>query len=80
MYPKNKVPIRPKTIKIKSNSDILNYLSMINYYDLPLDYLDSFTKNISKITKKDILQAFKEEIDFKNLVTLVVGNEKAKKK
>jgi zinc protease len=53
---------------------------MINYYDLPLDYLDSFTKNISKITKEDIVQAFKEEIDFKNLVTLVVGNEKAKKK
>ena len=67
-------------LRVDSNSDILNYLSMINYYDLPLDYLDSFTKNISKITKKDILQAFKEEIDFKNLVTLVVGNEKAKKK
>ena len=24
VYPNNKVPIRPRTIKIKSNSDILN--------------------------------------------------------
>ncbi len=66
-------------LRVDSNSDILNYLSMINYYDLPMDYLAKFTENISKITKKDIISAFKEEIDYKNLTTLVVGNEKAKK-
>ena len=66
-------------LRVDSNSDILNYLSMINYYDLPLDYLDKFTENISRITKKDIITAFQEEIDYKNLTTLVVGNEKAKK-
>jgi zinc protease len=52
---------------------------MINYYDLPINYLNTFTDKISKITKKDILRAFKEEIDVNNLITLVVGNEKAKK-
>lgn len=66
-------------LRVDSNSDILNYLSMINYYDLPIDYLDKFTENISRITKKDIIKAFQEEIDYKNLTTLVVGNEKAKK-
>ena len=66
-------------LRVDSNSDILNYLSMINYYDLPIDYLDKFTQNISRITKKDIITAFQEEIDYKNLTTLVVGNEKAKK-
>jgi len=66
-------------LRVDSNSDILNYLSMINYYDLPIDYLDKFTENISRITKKDIITAFQEEIDYKNLTTLVVGNEKAKK-
>ena len=66
-------------LRVDSNSDILNYLSMINYYNLPMDYLAKFTENISKITKKDIISAFKEEIDYKNLTTLVVGNEKAKK-
>ena len=52
---------------------------MINYYNLPLDYLNTFTKKISKITKKDILEAFEKEVDVKNLVTLIVGKEKAKK-
>jgi zinc protease len=66
-------------LRIDSNQDILNYLSMINYYDLPINYLNTFIDKISKITKKDILRAFKEEIDVNNLITLVVGNEKAKK-
>ena len=66
-------------LRIDSNQDIMNYLSMINYYDLPINYLNTFTDKISKITKKDILRAFKEEIDVNNLITLVVGNEKAKK-
>ena len=30
-------------------------------------------------TKKDVINAFQEEIDIDNLITLVVGNEKAKK-
>jgi zinc protease len=67
-------------LRIDSNSDILNYLSIINYYNLPIDYLSTFTSNISNLTKKDIISAFQEEIDIDNLITLVVGNEKAKKK
>ncbi len=66
-------------LRIDSNSDILNYLSMINYYNLPHDYLKTFTSKISEITKKDIINAFKKEIDINSLVTLVVGNAKAKK-
>ncbi len=66
-------------LRIDSNSDILNYLSMINYYDLSKDYLKTFTSEISKITKKDIMNAFKKEINVNSLVTLVVGNAKAKK-
>ena len=66
-------------LRIDSNTDILNYLSVINYYNLPTDYLSTFTSKISNITKKDIINAFQEEINIDNLITLVVGNEKAKK-
>jgi len=66
-------------LRIDSNRDILNYLSMINYYNLPLDYLNTFTSKISKITKKDIIKSFNEDIGVKRLITLVVGNEKARK-
>ena len=51
---------------------------MINYYNLPKDYLKTFTSKISKVTKKDIINAFKTEIDLDSIITLVVGNEKAK--
>ena len=66
-------------LMIDSNKDILNYLSLINYYNLPLDYLSTFTSRISNITKKDIMRSFEDEIDVNKLITLVVGNEKAKK-
>ena len=66
-------------LRIDSNADILNYLSVINYYNLPVDYLSTFTRKISNLTKNDIMNAFQEEIDIENLITLVVGNEKAKK-
>ena len=66
-------------LRIDSNRDILNYLSMIGYYNLPLDYLNTFTSKISKISKKDIIKAFQDEIDIKKLITLVVGNEASQK-
>jgi len=66
-------------LRVDSNRDILNYLSMINYYNLPIDYLNTFTSKISKITKKDIIKSFNEDIDVNKLITLIVGNEKSKK-
>ena len=66
-------------LRIDSNRDILNYLSMIGYYNLPLDYLNTFTSKISKISKKDIIKAFQDEIDIEKLITLVVGNEASQK-
>ena len=52
---------------------------MINYYNLPIDYLNTFVKKISSISKKDIINALQNEIDINKMTTLVVGNEKAKK-
>ena len=68
-----------ESLRIDSNKDILNYLSMINYYNLPIDYLNTFVKKISSISKKDIINALQNEIDINKMTTLVVGNEKAKK-
>ena len=42
------------------------------------DTVFSLSERIN-LTKKDIMLAFKEEIDASKLITLVVGNEKAKK-
>lgn len=64
-------------LRIDSNRDVLGYLSLIGYYDLPLTYLQDFTRNIEKVTLQDIKQAFSKHISTKSFVTIVVGSEQA---
>lgn len=63
-------------LRIDSNRDVLGYLSLIGYYDLPLSYLKDFTDNVEKVTLQDIQQAFRKHVDTKSFVTVVVGSEK----
>ena len=60
-------------LRIDSNRDILGYLSLIGYYQLPLDYLETFTDNISAVTQAQIRDAFARHLDIKRLVKIVVG-------
>lgn len=64
-------------LRIDSNKDILGYLSLIGFYNLPLSYLQDFTTNIEQVSLQDIQQAFRKHIDFKSFVTVVVGSEQA---
>ncbi len=64
-------------LRIDSNKDILGYLSIIGYYDLPLTYLQDFTKEIEKVDLQDIRRAFRKNIDVDSFVTVVVGSEQA---
>jgi zinc protease len=67
-------------LRIDSNRKILEYLSVIGFYDLPLTYLDDFTKNIDKVTVSQIRDAFRRHIDPRAMATVIVGapEEKAK--
>lgn len=60
-------------LETASNADILSYLTMIGFYDLPLDYLNSFTDKIKNISASEVKQAFMRLIDSKNLIILSVG-------
>ena len=62
-------------LRIDSNHDILGYLSMIGYYNLPLTYLDDFNKQVEAVTLGDVKQAFKKHLKVEDFVTVVVGNE-----
>ena len=64
-------------LRVDSNLDILGYLSMIGYYNLPLSYLDDFRKNIEAVTLDDVKRAFKQHLNVEDLVTVVVGSEQA---
>lgn len=62
-------------LRIASNSKILEYLAMIGFYDLPLDYLDHFVGRVESVTAEQIRDAFRRRIHPDNLVTVVVGND-----
>jgi len=63
-------------LRADNNGKILGYISMIGFYNLPLDYLDEFPKKIAKVTKKDILQAWQKHIHPKDMVEIMVGKPK----
>jgi zinc protease len=60
-------------LRIDSNRKILEYLSVIGFYDLPLTYLDDFTHNIDKVTIAQIRDAFKRHVDPQAMATVIVG-------
>jgi zinc protease len=62
-------------LRIASNSKIVEYLTMIGFYGLPLDYLDRFTRQVEAVTAADIKKAFARRLDPQRLVTVVVGQQ-----
>ena len=66
-------------LRISSNASMLNYVSMIGYYGLPLDYLDTFQEKFKSIKMRQVLQAIKNNIKLSSLITVVVGGEESKK-
>ena len=60
-------------LRIASNGKILQYLAVIGFYDLPLDYLDRFTDRVDAITAQQVQDAFRRRVDLERLVTIVVG-------
>lgn len=60
-------------LRMDSNSKTLGYLSMIGFYDLPLDYLEAFPKQINAVTKAQILKAWQAQVKPKEMLTIMVG-------
>jgi zinc protease len=60
-------------LRIDSNSKLLDNLANIAWNDLPLDYLDTWTKQVEKVTAADIKAAFARKLQPDRMVTVVVG-------
>jgi zinc protease len=66
-------------LRIDSNSKILNYVVVIAYYGLPLNYLNTFNANVEAVTIEQIKDAFKRRLTPDKLVTVMVGASEEKK-
>ncbi len=62
-------------LRIDSNRDILGYIAMIGFYNLPLDYLDTFSQRVEAVTLQQIRDAFRRRIDPEKMATIMVGGE-----
>jgi len=60
-------------LRIDSNRKILDYLAVIGFYQLPLDYLDTWVDRVNAVDVAAVKQAFARRIDPDQLVTVVVG-------
>jgi zinc protease len=60
-------------LRIDSNRKILDYLSVIGFYDLPLTYLDDFPRKVEQVTVAQIREAFARHIDPNAMATVIVG-------
>lgn len=60
-------------LRLDSNAKLLGYVSVIGFYDLPLDWLTEYPKAVQALTVDDVRDAFKRRVLPQHLVTVVVG-------
>jgi len=62
-------------MRFDTNKKLANYVAMIGFYDLPLDYLDTFTQKVEEVTVASIVEAFKRHVQLDLLQTVTVGDD-----
>ena len=60
-------------LKTDSNKKIVEYMALIGFYDLPLDYLDTFNDKIMAINGEDIRDAFQRRVNPDRMIRVIVG-------
>lgn len=62
-------------LRLDSNKKIVDYIAMIGFYGLPLDYLETFKDKVNAVTQAQIKDAFKRRLKPASMVTVIVGGE-----
>lgn len=62
-------------LRIDSNGKIVGNLASIGFYNLPLDYLDTFISNVEAVTAEQVRDAFARRVDPNKLATVTVGSK-----
>ncbi|MDO9139771.1 MAG: pitrilysin family protein [Methylobacter sp.] len=60
-------------MRFDTNKELASYVSMIGFYDMPLDYLDTFRQNVEQVTVASIKEAFKRRVNPQLMQTITVG-------
>lgn len=60
-------------LRIASNNKIAEYVALIGFYKLPLDWLDDYPKKAEAVTIEQIRDAFKRRVKPDAMATVIVG-------
>ena len=60
-------------LRLDSNRKLLDNLGNIAWFDLPLDYLDTWSGEIDKLTTQQVQQAFARNLQPERMVTVILG-------
>jgi zinc protease len=60
-------------LRIDSNRKLLDNIASIAWNKLPLDYLDTWTQQVDKVTVADIKAAFARKLQPEKMVTVILG-------
>ena len=60
-------------LRIDSNREVLDYLAVIGFYRLPLDWLERYPENVAAVTAPQIRDAFQRRISPDRMAVVVVG-------
>ena len=61
-------------LKVDSNKEIVQYIAMMGFYDLPLDWLDTLVGKVEAVTAEQVRDAFARRVDPNRLMVVRVGN------
>jgi zinc protease len=65
-------------LRIDSNRKIHEYLALIGFYRLPLDYLEDFVRRVERVSAAEIRDAFRRHVAPARMVTVVVAGDSPK--
>lgn len=60
-------------LRIDSNAKLVDYLGVIGFYKLPLDFLDTYPARVENVTLEQIKDAFKRRVNPEQMITVIVG-------
>lgn len=62
-------------LRLDSNKDIVDYLAMLGFYRLPLDWLDRYVERVDAVTVEQVRDAFERRVDPERMVLIRVGGD-----
>ncbi len=61
-------------LRVDSNSKIAGFLISIEFYGLGLDYIDTYTQHIQKVSREDVQRVAKKYLNIEDYLLVIVGN------